>query len=150
MLQSITDVPDALCEWICLIGLQSGESSQLSEKQEEDLVMFQQIAAEFIRVRAERKFKEAVSEITQAFTADYLLKLAERGITLSAILKECGYDLKPPENLHPAAQYLLELPDHRILELIREAAPGHGEVLEQYPEFAAGVIRAFRELVVTR
>ena len=116
----------------------------------EDPTMFQQIAAEFIHVRAERKFKEAVAEITQAFTADHLLMLAEKDIPLSVVLKEAGHDISPPENLHPAAQYLLELPDRRILEMIREAAPEHGEVLDRYPEFATGVIKSFRELVATR
>ena len=107
-------------------------------------------AEERIHVQAERKFKDAVAEITQGFKTEHLQWLAENDIPLSAVLRECGYDTKPPENLRPVAQCLLELPDHRILELIREAAPDHGEVLDQYPKFAATVIKAFRELVVTR
>jgi len=109
--------------------------------------MFKRIAVEFIHVQAERRFKEVVTQITQGLTVADLRRLAENNIPLSRVLQESGYKMERPKELHPGAQYLLDLPDQSILELIEAAAPEHVKVLRQYPEFAITVMDAFRKLV---
>jgi len=109
--------------------------------------MFSRIAAEFICVQAERKFKAVVRDICQGLTAEDLRQLAEHNIPLSRVMAELGYKVERPQELHPAVQYLLALPQDRILGLIQQVAPSHATVLREYPEFAATVLDSFRELV---
>ena len=87
--------------------------------------------------RAERLFREAVTQMVEGgFTVEILEELGAKGISFSVLFKELGYDINPPEDLHPDGQYLLSLTDNRILDLIREAAPQYADVLDKNPRAA--------------
>jgi len=110
--------------------------------------LFHAIGPEVVKVASERMFKEAVRDICQAFTVEHLEALAQRQIPLAQVLKESGQKLETPAELPPGAEYLLSLSDQRIFELITEAAPEHGKVLQRYPDYAKGVAQAFRAMVL--
>ena len=105
----------------------------------------QDAAGDFIALRTERLFKQAVADYTSALTAPYFREMAERGYTIESVLAEAGKEI-PPHKDNRGVAYLMALPDDKIVELIREVAPVHAQVLDEYPEFRASTINGLKRL----
>ena len=102
----------------------------------------------FINIRAEDEFKKNAARIGKEITPDHLRMMARKGITFAHLIKETNTQVPVAKggNALRGVQHLKDLPDDRLLELLREAIPEHYEVLVENPEFAHGVIRDLRAL----
>ena len=111
----------------------------------------------FIEIRAERAFKEYISDIARIITPDRLEKMALQGIRMEVVapvlaqaLPKLNFAVKPTagREIHPGARYLLDLPYERLLGFIAEVAPDHAEVLHRHPVYGRQLVEEMKHLVI--
>lgn len=100
---------------------------------------------DFVEVYTERKFKEAVADICKSLTEPYFRQMATRGFTLQQLMKEMGREM-PKHERNAGTDYLMKMPDDKLVELIREVAPEHAAILDEYPDFRASTVAALKEM----
>ena len=102
---------------------------------------------------AEKIFKDKVREFCTNFTPRHVELAAKSGRPISDLLKlsPLGAGMKPtPEHeLNAGQRYLVNLPNDRLLALVKEAvSPQHAVMLDRYPQVAEGIIHMVKGMVL--
>ncbi len=105
----------------------------------------QDMRQDFVEFRTERKFKEAVADICKELTAPYFREMVVRGYTLKQLMKEMKRTV-PQHERNAGTEYLMQMSDAKIVELIREVAPEHAAILDEYPDFRATTVSDLKEM----
>ena len=103
------------------------------------------IIAKFIELRAERKLQElamALCAPPEGLTPEVMEMMVKKDLTLSDLLLRTGRSLPKVSNMaRPGVNYLVSLPDEKILALLEQVVPDNVAVLRRYPSFCNKVIR---------
>lgn len=98
-------------------------------------------------VKAEEVFQALATVLAEYLTIDRFKGMARAGVGLLDLLEEVpvldGLDPDDSSEL----EYLRNLPDERMMDLLDEAVPEHAAVLRENPEYAKKVIADLRKLV---
>lgn len=120
-------------------------SSGFARLKEKGKAIARNMQQDFIEVHTERKFKEAVAGITKSLTAPYFRQMAVRGYTLERLMKETGRTM-PQYQRNAGVDYLMEMSEATLVELIREVAPEHAAILDEYPDFKTSTVADLKEM----
>lgn len=113
---------------------------------------------QLIQVKAERVFRERARLFCQeALSVQSLEVMAREKIPLAAVLQQGQRPLLAPETLRNASgatrkgvEYLLGLPEEKLLALLEKDLPQHVAVLRQHSGYAAEIVRAMVNLLGLR
>jgi len=92
---------------------------------------------------AESTFQHHVQEFAVNFKPEHIQMVAESGRTFGEVIAGAGFKLGANRNpaTKPFTDYLLSLPNERLLELVEGAvSPAHVVMLRRYPDVAQGLI----------
>ena len=105
---------------------------------------------QWVRVMAERKFREYARDLGKGLTPSLLAYLAQTDTPLSEVLRMTGKEVQaiPKARQHPGGRHLLALSDQKILALLREAIPAHATVLDRFPAYASKMASELKQLVL--
>lgn len=107
---------------------------------------------EFYKVRAERKFREVAVQICEGgLDPERLEYLASNNIPLTRVLEMTGRTMPGPvalDQLHPAVQYLANLTDKQVKDLLRPVLPKHVSVLDAHPLYTKGLVQDLKRLLI--